>query len=273
MTIVEREQPIMTLFSGFERTKSSGEKLRAATVGHATRARTGSLGGRAGKRDGEPFIVIIGTRALDRESLAQSLRAHHSGAAVSTVASVDELRLARGDHPRISAILLSIGGIAITDPGVAAAIEQLKSEFPAIPFIIFAESENLAHIIAALESGASGYVPANVGIRVAASAIELAMAGSAFVPASSVLSMRERIALDDRGTRPTPGMFTARQAAVIEALRRGKANKIIAYELNMCENTVKVHVRNIMRKLKATNRTEVAYKMDTLFSHDARASM
>jgi DNA-binding NarL/FixJ family response regulator len=54
-------------------------------------------------------------------------------------------------------------------------------------------------------------------------------------------------------------MFTRRQVAVIDALRKGKANKIIAYELNMCESTVKVHVRNIMKKLNAKNRTEVAY--------------
>ena len=54
-------------------------------------------------------------------------------------------------------------------------------------------------------------------------------------------------------------IFTTRQAAVVEAVRQGKANKIIAYELNMRESTVKVHVRNIMKKLKAGNRTEVAY--------------
>ena len=53
-------------------------------------------------------------------------------------------------------------------------------------------------------------------------------------------------------------MFTAKQTAVIEAIRRGKANKVIAYELNMCESTVKVHVRNIMKKLQAKNRTQVA---------------
>ncbi|WP_136625483.1 response regulator transcription factor, partial [Mesorhizobium norvegicum] len=57
------------------------------------------------------------------------------------------------------------------------------------------------------------------------------------------------------------GMFTIREAAVVEALKKGKANKIIAYELNLCESTVKVHIRNIMKKLKATNRTEVAYKL------------
>ena len=53
------------------------------------------------------------------------------------------------------------------------------------------------------------------------------------------------------------GIFTVRQAAVVKAIRQGKPNKIIAYELKMKENTVKVHVRNIMRKLKAKNRTQV----------------
>ena len=55
-------------------------------------------------------------------------------------------------------------------------------------------------------------------------------------------------------------------------MRQGKANKIIAYDLNMCENTVKVHVRNIMKKLKAANRTEAAFKLNkmALGSVDAR---
>jgi DNA-binding NarL/FixJ family response regulator len=52
----------------------------------------------------------------------------------------------------------------------------------------------------------------------------------------------------------------------VEALRKGKANKIIAYELQMRESTVKVHVRNIMKKLHATNRTEVAYIANRLFN-------
>ena len=67
-----------------------------------------------------------------------------------------------------------------------------------------------------------------------------------------------------------PSIFTARQNDVAEALRHGKANKVIAYELNMCESTVKVHIRNIMRKLNATNRTEAVYKMDTLFARETR---
>jgi DNA-binding NarL/FixJ family response regulator len=67
------------------------------------------------------------------------------------------------------------------------------------------------------------------------------------------------------------GLFTQRQAEVAQALRRGKANKIIAYELNLRESTVKVHIRNIMKKLKATNRTEVAFKINKLMTEENSA--
>ena len=98
-------------------------------------------------------------------------------------------------------------------------------------------------------------------VRVAAEAIGLARAGGIFVPASSILRLREVIHAASGSARPLSAMFTTREAGVVEALRQGKPNKIIAYELNLCESTVKVHIRNIMKKLKATNRTEMAYKL------------
>src|SRR3984885_6574425 len=62
--------------------------------------------------------------------------------------------------------------------------------------------------------------------------------------------------------RPSGGV-TAREVAVIRAIQQGKPNKVIAYELNMCESTVKVHVRNLMKKMKAKNRTDLAIKTQT----------
>ena len=67
-------------------------------------------------------------------------------------------------------------------------------------------------------------------------------------------------------------VFTHRQAAVIDALCSGKANKIIAHELSMQESTVKVHVRNIMRKLKAKNRTEVAVMVNARGWNNGRST-
>jgi len=50
-------------------------------------------------------------------------------------------------------------------------------------------------------------------------------------------------------------------------LTQGKPNKIIAYELNLRESTVKVHIRNIMKKVGAKNRTEVIFKISDLFKN------
>ena len=54
--------------------------------------------------------------------------------------------------------------------------------------------------------------------------------------------------------------LTPRQLEVLEHIKLGEPNKIIAYKLGMKECTVKVHVRDIMKKLKATNRTQLVYK-------------
>ena len=52
--------------------------------------------------------------------------------------------------------------------------------------------------------------------------------------------------------------ITKRQAEVVEGVRKGKQNKHIAHDLGMAEATVKAHLRTVMKKMKATNRTEVA---------------
>ena len=132
------------------------------------------------------------------------------------------------------------------------------------PTIVLSDGDELEQIISALDSGARGYIPTDLTLDVAIEAVRLVRAGGVFVPASSLVAAR-RTSDASNGAPPSPGgIFTARQAAVVDALRRGKANKVIAYELKMRESTVKVHVRNIMKKLNAKNRTEVAFMANEL---------
>jgi DNA-binding NarL/FixJ family response regulator len=122
----------------------------------------------------------------------------------------------------------------------------------------------------ALEAGARGVIPTSLPLPVAVEAMRLVTVGGTFVPASCLTTL-QRASHDTATADPAgAGIFTSRQAAVIEALRKGKANKIIAYELNMRESTVKVHVRNIMKKLKARNRTEVAYIANGMMTSNRR---
>jgi DNA-binding NarL/FixJ family response regulator len=52
--------------------------------------------------------------------------------------------------------------------------------------------------------------------------------------------------------------LSPRQRQVLELIGRGKPNKLIAHELEISENTVKAHLRQIMKRLHVTNRTEAA---------------
>ena len=163
----------------------------------------------------------------------------------------------------MSAILVAVTD-KMSDHSVRTDLSNLVLEFGEIPVIVVANTDEPAEILAALEIGVRGYVPTSVTARVVAEAIELARAGGTFVPVSGFLALREAICGSAENARQMPSIFTTRQGAVVEALRKGKANKIIAYELNMCESTVKVHVRNIMKKVQATNRTQVAYKLSEM---------
>jgi DNA-binding NarL/FixJ family response regulator len=210
-------------------------------------------------------LLIIDGRALERQCLAHYISELKMDMEVVDVSSVADWRN-RGDKSgQPTAVLLHLGSKQVSDPDVAEEIKRAVSEFDA-PLIVLADSEELTQVLKALECGARGYIPSSVNIHVCVEAISLSVAGGIFVPASSVFSMRRLVETpSSSGARTLSSMFTARQAEVVEALRRGKANKIIAFELNLRESTVKVHIRNIMKKLKATNRTEVAYKIKDLF--------
>jgi DNA-binding NarL/FixJ family response regulator len=222
--------------------------------------------GRYNTLSSKEALVIIDKRALDRECFAESLIAHGIGMEVLAFASISDWRLEEDLHPPLAVLVLSIGGRKLTDPDLAAELTEITTECPGVPVVILADSNNLDQILIALEKGVRGYIPTSVGVQVCVEAIALAIAGGTFVPASSVVGMREMIGPQVQNERPMASIFTQRQEEVARALRLGKANKIIAYELNLRESTVKVHIRNIMKKLKATNRTEVAYKINEILS-------
>ncbi len=126
------------------------------------------------------------------------------------------------------------------------------------PVVVLADPEDIDYVSNSLRSGVRGYVPAASTLTVAIEAIRLVLLGGAFVPAATLLAegTREVKAADSGGE--LNALLTERQNAVVNAIRQGKANKLIADDLKISENTVKVHLHNIMKRLRAKNRTEVA---------------
>jgi DNA-binding NarL/FixJ family response regulator len=126
------------------------------------------------------------------------------------------------------------------------------------PVIVLSAAENLEFIVEAFESGASGYIPtATTPAELVVEIIRLVRAGGTFVPPSG-LQLKKISGKSPIPRGPTNEQFTPREIAVLKHLTQGKANKTIAYELAISESTVKIHIRHIMEKMHASNRTEVA---------------
>jgi DNA-binding NarL/FixJ family response regulator len=140
-----------------------------------------------------------------------------------------------------------------------AAIRQTLGAAPLIMLSDLEDSHQLNVIRGALRAGANGFISTrSTGLAMTLSAIRFVQAGGTFAPLEMLLA--------DASAPPaaapvavSPYRLTARQKAVLAQLQQGKANKIIAHELGMSESTAKVHIRNIMRKMGATNRTQAAF--------------
>ena len=136
------------------------------------------------------------------------------------------------------------------------------------PVVVLADPADIDYVSNSLRSGVRGYVPAASTLTVAIEAIRLVLLGGAFVPAAALLGegAREVRAAEPGGEQNV--LLTERQNAVVNAIRQGKANKLIANDLKISENTVKVHLHNIMKRLRAKNRTEVALITSGLATRD-----
>jgi DNA-binding NarL/FixJ family response regulator len=158
----------------------------------------------------------------------------------------------------------------VSDEMIVPNVATIRQVFPDVRLIVLSDAEDAQQpktIRSMLKSGAHGFIPAQTtGIQIAIAAIGFVKAGGTFAPLDLLLTNRA-----DRAPGPPEAArqsaLTSRQMAVLAQLRHGKANKIIAHELSMSESTVKVHVRNIMRRMGATNRTQAVYKAQQLWNH------
>lgn len=210
-------------------------------------------------------IVVIDQRVLIRDCLVRCLKTANHDCIVLAFACVRDWLTAADEHPAPAVIVLCVQEHKPVDAQIGGELSILAGRGIDIPIVIISDAEDMGHVMTALENGVRGYIPTSVTLDVAVEAMRLVEAGGTFAPASTMMSWKRTEETDTVQNGNGKNLFTARQAAVLAVLRQGKANKRIAYELNMREGTVKVHIRNIMKKLKAKNRTEVAILAHELF--------
>jgi len=201
-------------------------------------------------------IVVIGQRALFREALGHYI-GEEFGCPVATYPDIESWQR---ESPDLCTALIFVDTFANAERQRSLEnISQLKNSGSSAPIIVFSDAEGVDQIAESLNCGARGHVPTSTPLNIAMKAIRIVLVGGVYVPADTLLGER-----DIREANPVGDaehLFTNRQKAVLDALRKGMPNKLIAYELNMSESTVKVHIHNIMRKLEAKNRTEAIIRL------------
>jgi DNA-binding NarL/FixJ family response regulator len=166
-------------------------------------------------------------------------------------------------------LLYSLGDKLISDDAVKLELRRFIAGAGDRRVIVTSHSKDMMAVFEAIECGAASFIPANAGMAELLEAIRADFSKCVVIPRASLEALRAEM---PASTPENPGLerfFTERQLDVARALQRGDANKIIAYQLGLCESTVKVHIRNIMRKLSATNRTQAAYRLNQLANGDA----
>jgi len=215
-------------------------------------------------------IVLLDERALTRSSLGRWLMKDLRGYQVKLAGSVEEATVMADGQGNLALVLCHIGPNRVCSPVVAGWLEQLSRELPNVPVAVMADAEDPEAVMSALRAGIRGYIPTSLQATVAVEAVRLICAGDTYAPASSLMrDAPPAAAAAEPGREPADTTaFSPRQIQIIRCLRRGMANKMIAYELSMSQGTVKVHIRNIMKKLCARNRTQIVMMTGELFDDE-----
>jgi DNA-binding NarL/FixJ family response regulator len=218
-------------------------------------------------------MALIDPNPLTRRSIGDLLaeafpeRAMVAASTCEELLEIDERRVGR---PNL--VVVHIRSAGLTSTYVQSALELLRERLPEASTVVLADRDDVDEVNRALTHGVRGYIPTSVECEVAVAALRLISAGGTFVPADALRSTAAKLDDQPEGERRrrSDGLdLTPRERSVIDLLREGKPNKRIATRLDMQESTVKVHVRNILKKLNATNRTHAAFVANRLLGHYA----
>jgi DNA-binding NarL/FixJ family response regulator len=154
------------------------------------------------------------------------------------------VELFRKHRPDVTLLDLRMPGMG----GVEAAT-AIRAEFPTARMIALTTYGGDEDIRRALAAGVLAYLTKDVLHDELLKAIRAVHEGLTYLPAAVAAALAAQL--------PRPDL-SAREVQVLELIVRGLANKQIAYTLNIAEHTVRNHVKNILSKLGAQDRTQAA---------------
>lgn len=152
---------------------------------------------------------------------------------------------------------------------VADAVRQAKERFPRARVVGLADQLDLRCVRLVLDAGVDGFCLTGSTREVLIKSLELVMLGETILPTVVIRAVLDRLTQNPQpvieGSAAIPDSIdprvqklSNREVEVLDCLRDGSSNKIIARKLDISEATIKVHVKAVLRKIGAANRTQAA---------------
>jgi len=206
------------------------------------------------------FIIVADDHPLYREAVKLRLERLLPDCRVVEVGSLNELLvLARTTSPpRVDLVLLDL---YMPGMGPGPGIGAVRKVLPTTPVALMSGAAGLHDVRQAIAAGACGFLPKTMASDLFAMAISMILAGGTYLPAE--MMQKAGAGLGEAGPMQVAGRDLAdrlspRERQVLVRLSSGASNKEIGRDLNLAEVTVKLHVRQILRKIAARNRSEAA---------------
>jgi len=187
-------------------------------------------------------ILIADDHPLLREGVAAVLEQEQDmqlvAEACDGLEAVEQFRVHRPDVTLMDLEMPGMGGIE--------AIEVIHKEFERAVILVLTTYKGDAQALRALKAGAQGYMLKSAVRKELVDTIRSLYAGKRCIPPDIANEIASH-AIDDS--------LTQRETTVLRCVAAGQSNKVIARELSISEDTVKVHMKSILSKLGATART------------------
>lgn len=206
-------------------------------------------------------ILIVDDHPLIREALRQVLKQLDQHIELLEAPSAGKTLAAAAQHDDLDLILLDL-----TLPGSDGfeLLRELREQYPAVPVVVLSASDQPETVMRALDEGAMGFIPKTSNNDALIGALRLVLSRGVYLPPQV---LRQHAATHASCSPPASCRdigLTERQAQALALLVQGKPNKLICHELNLAEETVKIHITAILKALKAANRTQAVIAVSSL---------
>ena len=210
-------------------------------------------------------ILIVDDHPLFREGLKTLLTALEPAVRISDAGSVAEaIALSTADAPDLILLDMNLPG-----PSRLDALRQVKAAYETASVVVVSGDEDPVLIRKAVDEGAAGYIPKTTNASLTIQALRLVLANGIYLPRVALTAGGEISSSAESSKAGGPPEFSGRQLAVLKCLLQGKANKVIARELDIAEGTVKAHLWSIYQALGVNSRAQALYRVHELHMFDS----